>query len=76
MEDEYKIFVGNENFVEIQRWAGKRPGNKMVDPYYLKHGMGQKCYFWEGRWILLNPGDMIYKRADGSVALEKGAVSV
>lgn len=73
MDDEFIIYQGEHNYTAVERFVGRRPGDKKVDPFYVKKGWGNKTYFWDGRWILLHPGDMIYKRADGSVALERNA---
>lgn len=44
----------------LQQWAGARPGNYKVDPYYFRFGMAHKPYWWddyERRWRLLKFGD-------------------
>ena len=60
------------NFKQLSDFLGKRPGDKIVDPNYVKRGWGNKVYFWEnGKWYLVHPNDNFYKRADGSIVQEK-----
>lgn len=56
------------NFVQIQQWLGKRPGDYRLDPYYLRHSMGNKPYFWDAikkKWKMVKLGDKFYFDNDG-----------
>jgi hypothetical protein len=58
------------NFHVIQQVLGKRPGDKYVDPYYLRTSVMDKPYFWNadrGRWELVSLGDLFIINDDGSV---------
>lgn len=67
-----KSIVYDDNFFEVQRTLGKRPGDYKVDPYYLRRGHGSKPYFWndeQRRWVLVHPNDKFYVDDDGNVTL-------
>lgn len=62
------------NFVEIQEFFGKRPGDYRIDPYYLRTGMGSKPYFYDARrkkWSAIRRGDKFYFDSDGIPTQEK-----
>lgn len=65
------------DFRRIQQWVGYRPGEYAIDPYYIRRGFGNKCYFWEDdskKWRLLHNGDKIIKEGDSpSLVKEKAA---
>ncbi len=70
-ENDFREFQ-REHFTSIQLWAGYR-GEYTVDPYFLKRGFGNKCYFWDApskEWRLLRSGDLIYKREDGTMFMD------
>lgn len=65
-----EYLFAKENFHLIQQVLGKRPGNKYVDPYYLRTGLADKPYFWNNerkRWELVSLGDLFIINDDGSV---------
>lgn len=70
MDEDYKVFF--DNFKEMQDWLGRRPGNKIVDPYWVKQAMG-KTFVWDDyakKWRRLSPGNILFKREDGTVGRE------
>lgn len=71
---ETRLVYTPDEFVEIQKLLGERPGNYHVDPNYLRRGIGNKAYLWlDGGWKLLNPGDLIIRYGDGTIRREKKA---
>ncbi len=65
-----EYLFSSENFKVIQQVLGKRPGNKHVDPYYLRTSMADKPYFWNDtrkRWERVSLGDLFIINDDGSV---------
>jgi hypothetical protein len=65
-----EILFSKENFTTIQKFLGKRPGDKYVDPYYLRTSLADKPYFWNDtrkRWELVSLGDLFILNDDGSV---------
>lgn len=73
MDDE--VMTWNlDNLKELQQFLGPRPGNKHVDPMYIRTGHGNKVYCWDDyskKWKLVSPGDTFFKREDGTVGHEK-----
>ena len=70
------MIVFDYNFLELQQYLGKRPGDKFVDPYYLrKSGTGvDKPYFWNNytkKWERINPGDKFYFDDNGIPVRER-----
>lgn len=62
------IRFDRENFYLIQQKLGKRPGDKTVDPFYLRKGLADRPYFWDTKtkkWRLLSLGDTIIVDEDG-----------
>lgn len=65
-----ELLYSRESYHTIQQVLGKRPGNKHVDPYYLRTSMADKPYFWNHerkRWELVSLGDLFIINDDGSV---------
>lgn len=52
-----------ENFSQIQRHLGPRPGGYRVDVFYLRRGIGNKPYFWNdftSKWQRVQLGDVFF----------------
>ena len=59
-----------QDFVRIQSWLGKRPGDYKVDPYYLRRGFHNKVQFWDAskrQWKPVRIGDKFIKSQDGVI---------
>lgn len=59
----------DSNFKEVQEFLGKRPGDKFVDPFYLRRGLAEKPYFWNQftkKWELVHAGDWFSKDSTGA----------
>ena len=64
------VIYDRNNYFKLQRLLGKRPGDKILDPYYLRTGIGDQPYFWNDerkKWERVSQGDMFTIHEDGSV---------
>lgn len=75
MEDqEYEVYGGETTFHRLQVFLGKRPGDYITDPNYLRKGMGNKPYFWDAinkKWRDIRIGDIFYFDNDGIAVQER-----
>jgi hypothetical protein len=65
-----EIIYSKGKHEEIKRVLGKRPGDYVLDPYYLRKGIGDKPYFWDEenrRWRMVRLGDLFTIEEDGSI---------
>lgn len=74
---EVRTFIP-QDFARIQKWLGERPGDYVVDPFYIKRGYGGKVQFWNvdrKKWEFVRIGDKFIKSQDGVIRVEnmKGA---
>lgn len=65
-----EVIYDKYNHLKIRKLLGKRPGDFILDPYYLRTGMADKPYFWNvdtRRWEMVRLGDVFTIHEDGSV---------
>lgn len=65
-----EILIDRDNYYKVQKLLGKRPGDKILDPYYLRTGIGDRPYFWNDvtkKWERVSLGDLFTIHEDGSV---------
>lgn len=68
------IVFSRENFHKIQQKLGKRPGDKYIDPFFLRRGLADRPYFWDEnkkKWHLVSLGDVIHVEEGEFPWLEK-----
>ena len=61
------IYYDN-NFMHVQAYLGKRPGEYTMNPYYLKKGFSNKPMFFDvatGKWTYIHPGDRFHLDDEG-----------
>jgi hypothetical protein len=65
-----EIIFDKYNFYKVQKLLGKRPGDKILDPFYIRTGIGDRPYFWNDetkKWERMSLGDVLTIHDDGSV---------
>lgn len=66
-----RLVLSSNNFRHVQSVLGPRPGDKILDPFYLRKSIGDKPYFWNDdrkKWELVRIGDVFEINIDGSVS--------
>lgn len=65
-----EILFDKYNYYKLQQLLGKRPGDKILDPYYIRTGIADRPYFWNDerkKWERMSLGDLFTIHDDGSV---------
>jgi hypothetical protein len=67
----YEIHSKGSNLLQLQEKFGKRPGNKMIDPYWFRmNKFTNKPDYWNidtNSWKLCKPGYMFDWDDEGSM---------